>query len=399
MWLMFFVKSGHACEENEQADTNRARRRVVCVHGESLTCSSIVVLRLIGFGCCVLVHTLRFHTVAARKMFYFTSTSPMLKPMAASASSSVSSNPQVPKPAPAETEAALRDSLKRCSSSTIEAALAYRRRHDPELLPSIIIGIVERYVEPDLRVKLTGDDDVRLMEDLGVDSLTMMEIVMLVEEVVGMQINNEELRDLRTLGDVKTFIDCKARGLPLPKPSKFLPIEGIVAVMPIQPPFLFLNEARVSSIGATAKYRITGQEFFLQGHFKDNPVMPASVMLESLGQLGVLYLLEGHPPADPGKVVGPDTIFFTSCEGVRCHRVCKPGDVLTLAIKPKRTKMPLATFEGSIRVGQEKAVVAEEITLTYGYIEAAQPAAEAANGRAAQGAIAEPIPFKPAVNG
>ena len=67
-----------------------------------------------------------------------------------------------PKPEPAETEAVLRDSLKRCSSSTIEAALAYRRRHDPELLPSIIIGIVERYVEPDLRGKLTGDDDVRL---------------------------------------------------------------------------------------------------------------------------------------------------------------------------------------------------------------------------------------------
>jgi 3-hydroxyacyl-[acyl-carrier-protein] dehydratase len=33
-------------------------------------------------------------------------------------------------------------------------------------------------------------------------------------------------------------------------------------------------------------------------------------------------------------------------------------------------KMPLATFEGSIRVGQEKAVIAEEITLTYGFIDA-----------------------------
>ena len=32
-------------------------------------------------------------------------------------------------------------------------------------------------------------------------------------------------------------------------------------------------------------------------------------------------------------------------------------------------KMPLATFEGAIRVGQEKAVIAEEITLTFGYVE------------------------------
>jgi len=97
-------------------------------------------------------------------------------------------------------------------------------------------------------------------------------------------------------------------------------------------------------------------------------------MLEALGQLAVLFLLEGVP-AEPGKLVGPHTIFFTGCEGVRAHRICKPGDILTLSIKPKRMKMPLATFEGAIRVGQEKAVIAEEITLTFAYIEAAeQPA-------------------------
>jgi 3-hydroxyacyl-[acyl-carrier-protein] dehydratase len=33
--------------------------------------------------------------------------------------------------------------------------------------------------------------------------------------------------------------------------------------------------------------------------------------------------------------------------------------------------MPLATFEGSIRVGQEKAAVAEEITLTCAYVDEA----------------------------
>jgi 3-hydroxyacyl-[acyl-carrier-protein] dehydratase len=93
-------------------------------------------------------------------------------------------------------------------------------------------------------------------------------------------------------------------------------------------------------------------------------------MLEALGQLAVLYLLEGAP-TEPGKAVSAQMIFFTGCEGVRAHRVCKPGDILTLSIKPKRMKMPLATFEGSIRVGQEKAVIAEEITLTFGFVDAA----------------------------
>lgn len=273
------------------------------------------------------------------------------------------------KPFTPEDDASLREALKRCSASTYEAACQFRKTGNTEHLPAIVLGVIERYVEPDLRAKLKDpDDDLRLVEDVGIDSLTMMEIVILVEDVLQMSINNEELRHLRTLGDIKQFIECKVRGMPLPKPTKFLPIEQIASVMPIQPPFLFLNEASVSSHGASAKYRISGQEFFLQGHFKDNPVMPASIMLEALGQLAVLLLLEGGA-AEPGKVVNPQAIFFTSCEGVRCHRMCRPGDVLSLSIKPKRLKAPLATFEGAIRVGQDKAAIAEEITLTFGYAE------------------------------
>lgn len=268
-------------------------------------------------------------------------------------------------------EASLREALKRCAPSTIEAALDFRRTKDTKYLPEVVLGVIERFVEPDLRPKLRrGADDLRMVEDLGIDSLTMMEIVILVEDVAKMQIDNEELRHLRTVGDINTFIDCKVRGVPVPKPTRFLPIEQIVAVMPIQPPFLFLNEASINGAGAQGKYKITGQEFFLQGHFKDNPVMPASMMLEALGQLAVLYLLEGFTP-EPGKVVDSKAIFFTSCEGVRCHRICKPGDVLSLTIKPKRSKEPLATFEGSIRVGQEKAAMVEEITLTFAFTDAA----------------------------
>lgn len=287
------------------------------------------------------------------------------------------------KPFSPEDDANLREALKRCSAATYEAAAQFRKTGNTEHLPAVVLGVIERYVEPDLRGKLRdADDDLRIIEDLGIDSLTMMEIVILVEDVLQMSINNDELRHLRTVGDVKTFIECKVRGLPLPKPTKFLPIEQIVSIMPIQPPFLFLGEASVNAHGANAKYKISGQEFFLQGHFKDNPVLPASIMLEALGQLAVLFLLEGQI-GEAGKVVDPKSIFFTSCEGVRCHRICKPGDVLTLSIKPKRLKQPLATFEGQIRVGQEKAALAEEITLTFALADEVvapvqQPAAEAA---------------------
>jgi 3-hydroxyacyl-[acyl-carrier-protein] dehydratase len=82
--------------------------------------------------------------------------------------------------------------------------------------------------------------------------------------------------------------------------------------------------------------------------------------------------------------------------------VCKPGDILTLSIKPKRMKMPLATFEGAIRVGQEKAVIAEEITLTFGFMEVpAQPVAvngAAQAGQPVNGEAAQPTTLRVAAS-
>ena len=281
------------------------------------------------------------------------------------------SAPQNDTPAPAQMPSSdenhLRESLKRCSVATVEAAVRYRQSKDPGLISSIVLGIVERFLEPSAAQKLKEpDDDLRVMEDLGLDSLTLMEAVILIEEVVQISINNDELRNLRTIGDIRVFIDHKARGLPPPEPSKVLPIEEIAATVPQQHPFLFLQEATLSGGWATGTYTISGEEAFLAGHFKDNPIFPASILLEAMGQLAVLFMLRAPSPQLEAPV-DPKTILFTGCEGVRCHRVCRPGDVLRLSVKPKRLRMPIATFEGQIRVGQEKAVIAEEISLTFGF--------------------------------
>ena len=268
-----------------------------------------------------------------------------------------------------EAENQLRESLRRCSPETVVAAVAYRRTRDPQHLPALIGGVFERYIEPEIRPKLASAnrDDLRVIEDLGIDSLTLMEIVMLLEEAGGLTIANDELRQLRTLGDIRTFVDCRVRGLPYSPPAR-LDHEAVLAVMPVQPPFLFIDEAVISKTSISATYRITGEEVFLQGHFKGNPMMPGSLMLEALGQLGVLYLVSGQLD-DADHKVDSGSLLFTSADGVRCHRVCRPGDTLSLRLKPKRVKAPIIVFEGDVRVGSDKAVGAEEITLTFGFKE------------------------------
>jgi len=141
--------------------------------------------------------------------------------------------------------------------------------------------------------------------------------------------------------------------------------DAIDAVIPHGDPFLFLDKAILHEDSAEGEYAITGEEYFLKGHFADNPVFPASIMLEALGQLAVLFLVAAdsslleHRKADPAKV------FFHSTDGVRCSRFCKPGDVLSMTIKPRRIRHPRAGFQGSITVAGEKASFAEEINLMF----------------------------------
>ena len=113
----------------------------------------------------------------------------------------------------------LRDALRRCSPQTRLAAREFRRTGAVEHLPAIIDGVIEHYVDPDVRTKLkSGGDSLRLVEDLAIDSLTMLEIVFLAEEVLQISIDNEEVRPFRTVGDVKGFIVSKIKGNGYPWP-------------------------------------------------------------------------------------------------------------------------------------------------------------------------------------
>ena len=204
----------------------------------------------------------------------------------------------------------LKELLKRCPPGTYEAALAFRQDKGVSQIETIVMGVIDRHLEPEQREILSrSDDSLRMYEDLGMDSLTMLEIVMLVEQTLQVSIDNEELRDLRTVGDVKAYLSAKAKGEKPPTRSKTYRIEEIASLMPHRVPFLFLESVKIDGDVATGSYKISGNEYFLEGHFKENPVFPASIMIEALGQLCVFFLLKGESPALKSKV-DPNTIFL-----------------------------------------------------------------------------------------
>jgi acyl carrier protein len=264
-------------------------------------------------------------------------------------------------------EKILSDLLRRCSPDTLEAALLFRSTKDPHLVEVIVLGIIDRHLEPEQKeIFNKADDSLRFYEDLGVDSLTMLEIVMLVEQTLELSIENEELKDLRTLGDVKQYVDAKVRGVDIPSRSITYRIEEVASLMPHRVPFLFLEDVTIDGNHARGNYKITGSEYFLEGHFKDQPVFPASIMIEALGQMCVFLLLQGTNP-DLSNKVNPSSIFFTGCDGIKCRRVCRPGETLTMSVKYEKIRHPLACFSGVITVEGEMTAHAGEIKLAFDY--------------------------------
>lgn len=62
-----------------------------------------------------------------------------------------------------------------------------------------------------IREQLNIDDveiteDTSFKDDLGVDSLDLLELVMAFEEEYGMELDPEELEGIQTVGDVMEFI-------------------------------------------------------------------------------------------------------------------------------------------------------------------------------------------------
>ena len=65
----------------------------------------------------------------------------------------------------------------------------------------------------------------------------------------------------------------------------------IINLLPYQQPFLFVDElAMISNEGVTGNYTFKPNEYFYQGHFKNNPITPGVILTECMAQIGVVCL-------------------------------------------------------------------------------------------------------------
>jgi 3-hydroxyacyl-[acyl-carrier-protein] dehydratase len=83
---------------------------------------------------------------------------------------------------------------------------------------------------------------------------------------------------------------------------------------------LLVDEVVREDNASIGKYTVRGDEYFLQGHFPGNPVVPGVILCEMMAQ-SACVLVEAE---------GAFTPYLTGMNNIRFKRKVVPGDVIEL---------------------------------------------------------------------
>lgn len=93
----------------------------------------------------------------------------------------------------------------------------------------------------------------------------------------------------------------------------------IMELIPHRPPMLLVDELELCGDTAIGRYTVRGDEFFLQGHFPDNPVVPGVILCEIMGQSACVLVADQCRGATP---------YFTHLTNVKFKNKVLPGDTV-----------------------------------------------------------------------
>ena len=118
--------------------------------------------------------------------------------------------------------------------------------------------------------------------------------------------------------------------------------QEIMKLLPHRDNMLLIEDAVLEGETAVGHYHIRGDEWFLQGHFPGNPIVPGVVLCEMMAQAACV-LLGGQLPEGSAP-------YFTSMDKVRFKKPVKPGDTFETHCKLTRVKKPFyfAESEGCV---------------------------------------------------
>jgi len=124
--------------------------------------------------------------------------------------------------------------------------------------------------------------------------------------------------------------------------------EEIKTYLPHREPMLLVDDVVIDENKvACAHYHVTGEEFFLKGHFPGNPVVPGVILCEIMAQSCSLLIGD--------QLIGR-TPFYAGIDKVRFKRQVKPGETIEITAKITNQRALIFFVEAEARVNGELCV-------------------------------------------
>ena len=129
--------------------------------------------------------------------------------------------------------------------------------------------------------------------------------------------------------------------------------EEIKKLMPHREPMLLLDEVEVNAETGQAigKYKVTGEEFFVQGHFPGNPIVPGVIQCEMIAQT-ICALL---PQTEEGTTVP----MYAGLNNVKFKNPLVPGDTAVMTVEIVNKKSIFYFAKGTLKVNDKLCTSAE----------------------------------------
>ncbi len=130
--------------------------------------------------------------------------------------------------------------------------------------------------------------------------------------------------------------------------------EELMKILPHRDVMLLLDEAEVIDGVAHGKLAITGDEWFLKGHFPDEPIVPGVIQCEILAQSTCVLLQDMISDCENGV-----RTLYTGLNNVKFRKPVKPGDVFRTECVIEKQKCPFYFASGKGYVGDTLCISAE----------------------------------------
>ncbi len=126
--------------------------------------------------------------------------------------------------------------------------------------------------------------------------------------------------------------------------------EEIKNILPHREPMLLVDEVYLNEDGsATGFYTVRGDEFFLQGHFPGNPIVPGVIQCEMMAQAACIMF------QDKMKQEGCIPVY-TGLDKVKFRNMVKPGDKVQIDTKLIRAMHPMYMLHGDLSVDGKRCM-------------------------------------------